>query len=142
MHRVSHRLGGLLGGRRCGIPAALIALAFVSGVAEGEPVDYDVVYVRQPRFGDETNTTWPEVFHPARADPGADLMLLHPDGTEEILVDCTVCSVTDPVLSFDARLVYYSLFHDLTQVNTQRDDLPLLGADIYRIELSTRQTSS
>ncbi|HEY8240255.1 MAG TPA: hypothetical protein VIH35_02360, partial [Kiritimatiellia bacterium] len=38
---------------------------------------YELVYVRQPRFGDFTNTLWGEVFHPARMDPGADLMLLH-----------------------------------------------------------------
>ncbi|MEO1085643.1 MAG: hypothetical protein AAFY88_15490, partial [Acidobacteriota bacterium] len=99
-------------------------------------VPYDVVYVRQPRHGDNTNTTWPEVFHPARADPGADLVLLKPDGSEEILVDCDICSVTDPFVSFDAKWVYYSLFHDLTRVNTQRGDLPLDGADIYRIRLA------
>ncbi|MBL4774081.1 MAG: hypothetical protein JKX98_10975 [Alcanivoracaceae bacterium] len=100
-------------------------------------INYDIVYVRQPRFGDNTNTTWPEVFHPAEMDKGADLMLLHPDGTEEILVDCTNCSVTDPFVSFDAKWVYYSKFHDLTQINTQRD-LPLLGADIFRINLASR----
>ena len=49
-------------------------------------VNYDLVYVRQPRYGETTNTTWPEVFHPARLDPGADLMLLHTNGTEEVLV--------------------------------------------------------
>ena len=92
-------------------------------------VDYDIVYVRQARFGDEVNTTWPEIFHPARMDAGADLVLLHPDGSEEILVDCETCGVTDPFVSFDAVWVYYSLFHDLTQVNTQRSDLPTLGAD-------------
>jgi hypothetical protein len=103
------------------------------------PVDYDIVYVRQVRFGDNTNTLWPEVFHPARLDAGADLMLLHPDGSEEILVDCDVCSVTDPFVSFDAQWVFYSLFHDMTQLNTQRGDLPLLGADIFRINLATRE---
>ena len=101
-------------------------------------VSYDVVYVRQPRHGDNTNTIWPEVFHPARAEPGADLMLLHPDGSEEVLVDCDVCSVTDPFISFDAEWVYYSLFHDLTRLNSQRGDLPLDGADIFRIRLSDR----
>ena len=100
-------------------------------------INYDIVYVRQPRFGDNTNTTWPEVFRPAEMDPGADLMLLHPDGTEEVLVNCTNCSVTDPFVSFDAKWVYYSKFHDLTQINTQRD-LPLLGADIFRINLASR----
>jgi len=107
-------------------------------IAGAQAVDFDVVYVRQPRYGDDTNTTWTEIFHPARAEPGADLMLLHPDGSEEVLVDCTVCAVTDPFVSFDASAVYYSLFHDLTQVNTQRNDLPLLGADVYRLDLETR----
>ncbi len=106
-------------------------------VGEGS-ISYDVVYVRQPRYGDTTNTVWPEVFHPARAEPGADLMLLHPDGSEETLVDCDVCSVTDPFMSFDAEWVYYSLFHDLTRLNGQRGDLPLDGADIFRIRLSDR----
>ncbi|MBD8526474.1 hypothetical protein [Pseudomarimonas arenosa] len=103
-------------------------------------VNYDIVYVRQPRYGDLQNTTWPEVFHPAELDPGADLMLLHPDGSEEVLVAGGNGSVTDPFLSFDAKWVYYSYFPDLrpSAINTQRD-LPYQGADIYRIHLGTRQ---
>jgi hypothetical protein len=54
----------------CGLP-----LATAAPVAAA-PIDYDIVYVRQPRYGNNTNTTWPEVFHPAANDPGADLMLL------------------------------------------------------------------
>ena len=104
----------------------------------GQVVSYDIVYVRQPRYGDGTNTIWPEVAHPARAEPGADLVLLHPNGSQEILVDCTVCSVTDPFVSFDGEWVYYSLFHDLTQLNASRKNLPLLGADIFRLHLPTR----
>jgi hypothetical protein len=101
---------------------------------------YDIVYVRQPRFGDTTNTTWPEVSHPAAIDPGADLMLLHPDGSEELLVAGGVGSVTDPFVSFDGNWVYYSLFYDMRSqaINSQRD-LPRLGADIFRIHLQTRQ---
>lgn len=48
--------------------------------------DYDIVYVRAPRYGDDKQIAWSEVFAPLRAEPGADLMLLHPDGTEEILI--------------------------------------------------------
>ena len=103
------------------------------------PVDYDIVYVRQPRFGDNQNTTWPEIFHPARIDPGADLVLLHPDGSEEILVNCTDCSVTDPFISFDGQWIYYALFHDQTELNHQRGDLPYAGADIFRIHVMTRE---
>src|SRR5678816_3926605 len=69
-------------------------------------VPYDIVYVRQPRFGDNTNTIWPEVFHPARLDPGADLMLLHPDGSEEVLVAGGNGGVTDPLISFDGKWCY------------------------------------
>jgi len=100
---------------------------------------YDIVYVRQPRFGDQTNTTWPEVAHPASLEPGADLMLLHTDGSEELLVAGGNGAVTDPFLSFDARSVYYSLFPDVRPqgYNSQRG-LPYGGADIYRLELATR----
>ena len=100
-------------------------------------VNYDIVYVRQPRFGDAINADWPEVWNPAHIDGGADLMLLHPDGSEEVLVDCDVCSVTDPFVSFDGRYVYYALFHDAEDVNTQRD-LPRKGADLFKINLSSR----
>lgn len=103
-------------------------------------VDYDIVYVRQPRFGDNINTTWPEVFHPAEIDPGADLVLLHPNGSEEVLVAGGNGSVTDPFVSFDAQWVYYSYFPDMrpAQINSQRG-LPYAGADIYRIHLQSRQ---
>jgi hypothetical protein len=104
-------------------------------------VNYDIVYVRAPRFGDNENSLWPEVFHPARMDAGADLMLWHPDGTEERLVAGGKGSVTDPFISFDAQWCYYALFPNLQPagLNGQRADLPYEGADIYRINLKTRQ---
>lgn len=110
--------------------------------AATNPLPYDLIYVRQPRFGDNTNTTWPEVFHPARLDPGADLMLLHTNGTEETLVAGGNGGVTDPFVSFDGKWCYYVLFPDLrpAQLNSQRNNLPLAGSDIYRINLRTRQT--
>src|SRR5262245_52135806 len=48
--------------------------------------DYDIVYVRAPRHGDKQGAKWAEVGHPLSMEPGADLMLLHPDGSEEVLV--------------------------------------------------------
>lgn len=121
---------------------SLVAFGQAGHTLEAQVViDYDIVYVRQPRFGDDVNTTWPEVFHPARLDPGADLMLLHPDGTEEVLVAGGNGSVTDPFVSFDAQWVYYAYFYDLrdAELNYQRKDLPYAGADIFRIHLATRQ---
>ncbi len=91
--------------------------------AQAAPPSWDIVYVRQARFGDSQNTTWPEVGHPAEIDPGADLMLLHPDGSEEVLVDAGNGAVTDPVVSFDAQWIYYSFFPDMSPagINPQRD---------------------
>ncbi len=121
--------------------AALFALLLPDARALAQAISYDIVYVRQPRFGDDVNTTWPEVFHPARLDPGADLMLLHPDGSEEVLVAGGIGGVTDPFVSFDGRWIYYSMFHDLQpeSLNGQRGDLPHAGADIYRIHVNSRQ---
>lgn len=119
-----------------------ILLALFGAVAEAQVVrDYDIVYVRQARFGDSQNTTWPEVFHPARMDPGADLMLLRVDGSEEVLVAGGHGGVTDPFVSFDGEWVYYSYFPDLrpAALNPQRDLLPHQGADIYRIHVPSRQ---
>ena len=133
---------GAQGWERIVTTALAVGLAVVVVLPAAAQVvrNYDIVYVRQPRFGDGNNTTWPEVFHPAQLDPGADLMLLHPDGSEEVLVDGGNGSVTDPFLSFDARYVYYSLFPDVrpSAINYQRG-LPYAGAGIYRLDLATRQ---
>jgi hypothetical protein len=121
--------------------AVLAMLGATVATARAAPaVSYDIVYVRQPRFGNNTNTTWPEVFHPARIDPGADLVLLHPNGSEEVLVPGGDGAVTDPFVSFDGTWVYYSYFPDVRPqaINSQRD-LPYAGADIYKLHLPTRQ---
>jgi hypothetical protein len=103
---------------------------------------YSIVYVRQPRRGDNEQIKWPEVFHPVALEPGSDLMLLHPDGSEEVLVTGGHGAVTDPFVSFDAQWVYYAYAPDMrtANLNYQRDNLPLAGVDIYRINLNTRQT--
>src|SRR6267378_768462 len=120
---------------------AMMAGAGADAIASAAAVPYDVVYVRQPRYGNATNTIWPEVFHPARIDPGADLMLLHANGSEEVLVAGGNGSVTDPFISFDGQWCYYVLFPDLRPgaLNGQRGDLPYEGCDIYKIQLQTRQ---
>jgi hypothetical protein len=134
--RAALRLGLLLAGlsvtTAVGLPAP----------ARSAAVTYDIVYVRQPRFGDDQHIVWPEVFHPGRAEPGSDLVLLHADGSEEVLVDTTDGAVTDPFVSFDGQSVYYSYFPDVTDsgINPQRG-LPYAGADIYRLHLPTRQVT-
>src|ERR1035438_7745366 len=65
--------------------------------------DYDIVCVRAPRQGDDKQIAWTEVFNPLRAEPGSDLMLLHPDGREEVLVAAGDDAITDPFVSFDGE---------------------------------------
>ncbi|MFG0317217.1 MAG: putative Ig domain-containing protein [Planctomycetota bacterium JB042] len=127
-------------------PALPLALVFVSLVAPDlaagpkTKVDFDIVYVRQPRYGAHENTHWPEVADPARLEPGADLVLLRANGKEEVLVDCDTGSVADPAVSFDGKWIYYALYPDLSPdaLNPQRRFLPELGADIFRIHVDTR----
>src|SRR5262249_36858856 len=101
-------------------------------------IDYDIVYVRAPRKGDAVGTNWPEIANPVFMDAGADLMLLHPDGTEELLVAGGKGSVTDPMVSFDGEWVYYSLFHDLTGASTSQG--APAGADVYKIHVKSKKT--
>ncbi len=120
--------------------AAIIVFIQLPGLAQSV-VGYDIVYVRMPRFGDNTNTRWPEVFDPIRMEPGADLMLLHPDGTEEVLFPGGNGSAVDPYVSFDGEWVFFSYFPDLrpAALNSQRRQAPRAGADIYKIHIRTRQ---
>ncbi|MBM3793654.1 MAG: hypothetical protein FJW31_06215 [Acidobacteria bacterium] len=104
-------------------------------------VDYPIVYVRAPQYGDQINTNWPEVFDPVSLESGADLMLLHPDGREEVLFPAGPGAVIDPAPSFDAEWVFFSYFPDArpAALNSQRRQAPLAGADIYKIHVRTRK---
>ncbi len=111
-------------------------------------VPYDIVYVHAPRYGDSSNTSWPDTTRPMQPDPAADLRLLHPNCTEEVLfplaehqaiVDAPIGNgaVSDPNVSFDGRYVVFAYYHDESEINPQRGH-SYAGADIYRIDLSTR----
>jgi hypothetical protein len=97
--------------------------------------DYDIVYVRLLREGHKPKV-WAQAGVPLQMNPGADLMLLHPDGTEEVLVPGGKGSVTDPFVSFDGEWVYYSHFHDLSKF---LHGFAPSTADIYKIHVPTRK---
>jgi Hydrazine synthase alpha subunit middle domain len=99
-------------------------------------LDYDIVYVRGPRRGDDIGTNWAEISSPLFMDPGADLMLLHPDGSEELLVAGGKGSVADPMVSFDGQWVYYAFFHD--QEKATITESSAAGADIYKVHVKSR----
>jgi hypothetical protein len=98
-------------------------------------IDYDIVYVRAPRFvtgqdGKQRPSAWPEVGHPTSINAGYDLMLLHPDGSEELLVAGGEGSIADPFVSFDAEWVYYAHFY-LGKLGT--------GSDIYKVHAKSKK---
>ncbi|MBM3979882.1 MAG: hypothetical protein FJ304_06290 [Planctomycetes bacterium] len=64
-------------------------------------------------------------------EPGADPMLLHPDGKEEVLVPVTEKkSIADPQVPIDGKSVSFAKMHDA---------LGHGGVDIYRIEVATKK---
>lgn len=101
-------------------------------------IDYDIVYVRAQRAGDKVHKRFYTDFsQPVTMEAGADLMLLHPSGDEELLVSGGQGSITDPVVSFDGKWVYFVHLYDLQKPN-QWDPSPR-GADIFKIHLATRR---
>jgi hypothetical protein len=100
--------------------------------------DFDIVYVRARRAGDKVHKRFFTDFSsPVTLEPGADLMLLHPDGSEELLVPGgETGSVTDPMVSFDGQWVYYTHVRGLK--NYSQWNPPRQGADIYKIHVKSR----
>ena len=100
--------------------------------------DYDIVYVRALRAGDEKHKRFYTDFsQPVTMEPGADLMLLHPDGHEELHVAGGDGSITDPMVSFDGQWVYYSRLYNLQKANQWSP--PRQGADIFKIHVNSRR---
>lgn len=87
-----------------------ILILFIPQQATANIIDYDIVYVRYPAKQPNGNyVVIPQGEQPYKISPGADLMVLHPDGSESILYDCDQCSVMDPFISYDGKSVYFSL---------------------------------
>lgn len=99
-------------------------------------IDYDIVYVRAPRTiegpkGEPRQApVWPNAAEPEHLRAATDLMVLHPDGREEVLVAGGAGAIADPYVSFDAEWVYFTRFHDLTGRG---------GADVYKVHVKTRR---
>jgi len=108
-----------------------------SGAGQPPPVssdptvklDYPIVYVRAPRYGDERRPAWADFSNPIHMERGADLMLLQPDGREEVLVSGANGSVMDPYVSFDGESVYFAKFIDAKHT----------GSDIWKLHVPTRK---
>lgn len=101
------------------------------GADKSVKYDFDIVYVRAPRKDPTGRSRWAEVGDPRTMEAGADLVLLHPDGKEEILVPVKDQeAIADPYVSFDGAWVFFAKFHD---VKIHK------GSDIYKIHVPTRK---
>lgn len=101
--------------------------------------DYDIAYVRTPRRGDKEGSNWAEIAHPGQMDARGDLMLLHPDGSEERLVEGGPDgSVADPAVSFDGQWIYYAHLRGLGEGSAGRGPTQK-RADIFKIHVKSRQ---
>ena len=67
--------------------------------------------MRSPRWvedrGNKRPARWAEFGHPFAVTPNSDLVLLHPDGAEELLVAGGEGAIQDPYVSFDGEWIYY-----------------------------------
>jgi hypothetical protein len=100
--------------------------------------DYPIVYVRAQRAGDEVHKRYYTDFSsPLLLEPAADLMLLEPDGSEELLVAGGDGAITDPLVSFDGQWVYY--VHVYNTRGASQWSPPAEGADIFKIHLPSRR---
>ena len=52
------------------LAAAASVIVLLTALSGAKAADYDIVYVRAPRFGDNQNSNWPEVFNPGAMDAG------------------------------------------------------------------------
>ncbi len=100
----------------CAVISWAIAV-FSAMPAVSTTLNYDLVYVRYPivdtaKRNHQKYVSIPQGERAYPIAPGADLMLLHADGSERILVDCDKCSVMDPFISYDGKTVYYSLIEE------------------------------
>ncbi len=100
--------------------------------------DYPIAYVRAPRAGDEIHKRFYTDFSaPVTMEPGADLMLLHPDGSEEVLAEGGEGSITDPFVSLDGEWIYFTRIYNLKKASQWNP--PREGADIFKIHAKTKK---
>ena len=109
----------------------LIAATLIFAASFATAADHPIVFLATPKV--------PGAFHTSDTEnpywiPGADLMLLNADGTEETLVARgsipNGVAITDPSVSLDGKSVYYAHVFGSPKF-----------CDIYRIDLTTRVTT-
>lgn len=118
------------------IPRLMCAILFlVVGCGSAIAADYPIVYVRQPITGKHPRIN--DIEKQAWTEPGSDLMLLHPDGTEEVLFDAgEQGGVLDPAPSLDAKWVFFCYTSDAHDLPSST---PAAPTDIYKINVETRE---
>jgi len=98
--------------------------------------DYPIVYVRAPR-DPEVLPQFANTHPPTVMPPGCDLVILYPDGREEMLVEAGEKeAIVDPYVSFDGQWVYYAKMHDVSE-HPKRESRA--GSDVFKVHVATRK---
>ena len=105
-------------------------------------IDYDIVVCRMPNAGNQERNAFPDAANMSLyVGRGTQLVLIHPDGGEEVLFDPGPNgAVVDPCVSFDGRSIYFARFVDPEDFNTQRG-LSWAPSHIWKLELATRRAT-
>ena len=102
--------------------------------------DYPIVCVRSPRNPKQENFEALSNTQQHGAHRGSELVLLHPDGREEVLVPVEPEEgITDPFVSFDGEWVYYAKHHHLGAWDGRSKVDVSKGSDIYKVHVPTRK---
>ncbi|MDB4786209.1 c-type cytochrome [bacterium] len=100
-------------------------------------VDFSVIAMRLPR-DINVHPILPRADDPFRIDPGTDLVIIDPNGNEEVLVDADFDEVAmDPQVSFDGKTLFYTL---AKKVNPEDNQNYLdIQSNIYMMNLESRE---
>ena len=102
-------------------------------------INYPIVACRMPTAGNENRDAFPDARnYSLYVGRGTQLILLHPDGSEELLYDPGPNGAcVDPIVTHDGQAILFTRFIDPENFNTQRN-LSWSPAHIMQIDLQTR----
>ncbi|KAA3608271.1 MAG: hypothetical protein DWQ01_14565 [Planctomycetota bacterium] len=103
-------------------------------------IGYDILVCRMPADPGDPEPLVPDAANfSLLVGRGTQLVLVRPDGTEDLLYDPgPVAACADPFLSFDGRVLYFTLFEDPENLD-EETGLPASPAHIWKLELDTRE---
>jgi hypothetical protein len=145
---LSPRRQSSVSARAVTVPSIVFAIGIAAANAQSGPqqrtpaqvgIAHDLIACRMPAIANETRKRFPDaVNHSLYVGRGTDLVLIHPDGSEEVVFAAgPLRACVDPCVTYDGRAVLFALFVDPEDHNYQRD-VSRQPSHIWRLDLTTR----